>query len=333
MTHLPLSRPARRAWTLALLAALSGGLPALATAADAYPSKPIRLVVPFPPGGSTDLLARQIGEKLATAMGQPVVVDNKPGAGGTVGSDLVAKSPADGYTLLMGVTGSNAISATLYPKLPYDPVKDFAPVSIVVSAPLVLAVNASSPHKTVADVIAYAGKNPDRFSHGSPGAGTSMHLTGEMFAVATQTRLSHIPYKGSAPALQDLLGGQIDAMFGDLLVLQPLVKDGKLRALAVTSARRSPMLPEVPTLAESGLAGFEALSWQGIFAPAGTPPEVLQKLSAEIVKAVRGEDLKGFFAQRGFLIEARTPEDSKRFIEAEVPKWGRIVKLSGASAN
>jgi len=324
--------PGRRHCVMALLSTLAL-VSASAWGAEAgFPSKPIRLVVPFPPGGSTDLLARRIGEKLASALGQPVIVDNKPGAGGTLGSDFVAKSPADGYTLLFGVTGSNAIAASLYPKLPYDPAKDFAPVSLVVSAPLVLTVNATSRYKSVADVIAYAKQNPERFSHGSPGSGTSMHLTGEMFAHATETKLTHVPYKGSAPALNDLMGGQIDAMFGDLLVVAPLVKEGKLRALAVSSAQRNPMLPEVPTLAEAGLTGFEALSWQGIFAPAATPAPVLARLSTEVVKAVRSDELKDFFAQRGFVVEALSQQDSRRFIASEIPKWGRIVKLSGASA-
>lgn len=300
--------------------------------AQAWPGKPIRLVVPFVPGGSTDLLARRIGEKLSAALEQPVIVENRGGAGGTTGTDSVAKSPADGYTLLFGVTGTNAISATLYPKLPYDPVRDFAPITLVVSAPLVIVVNATSPLRDLGELAAFAKANPGKLTHGSPGNGTSMHLTGEMFALASGTRLVHVPYRGSAPAMQDLIGGQIDLMFGDLLVVSPMVSAGKLRALAVTSAQRHPMYPNVPTVAESGFAGFEALSWQGVFAPAGTPAPVVSRLSTELGRILTSPDLKEYFASRGFIVEARSPEATGRFVQDEVDKWGRIVKASGATA-
>jgi tripartite-type tricarboxylate transporter receptor subunit TctC len=304
--------------------------------AQAFPSKPLRMVVPFPPGGSTDLLARRIGEKLAAALGQPVVVDNRPGAGGATGSVEVARAAADGHTLLFGVTGTHAISPAINPKLGYDPKADFAALSIVVSAPLVLVVRAESPYKTLADLLGWARQNPERLTHGSPGNGTTMHLTGEMFALATATQLTHVPYKGSAPATQDLLGGQIEAMFSDLLVALPLIQGGKLRPLAVTSRQRHPLLPAVPTLAEAepkALADFEALSWQGLFAPAGTPAAVLERLNTEIVKAVRASDLKDFFAERGFVVEARSLEDSRRFVEGEVAKWTRIVKAVNPQVN
>jgi tripartite-type tricarboxylate transporter receptor subunit TctC len=262
-------------------------------------------------------------------MGQPVVVENKPGAGGTSGSDFVAKSAPDGYTLLMGVTGSNAIAASLYPKLPYDTLKDFAPVSVVVSAPLVLAVSAASPIKSVQDYLAAARAAP--MTHGTPGNGTSMHLTGEMFALATGVKLTHVPYRGSAPALNDLLGGTLQSMFGDFLVLLPQIKAGKVRPLAVTSLKRHPMLSDVPTLAESGVPGlekFEAASWQGMFAPAGTPREVVTKLNAELVKALESADIKEFFGSQGFIVGGSTPEQFKAYIEAEVPKWGRVIKAA-----
>lgn len=320
-----------------LLATIAGcmALAALAltpapAAAQAWPSKPVRIVVPFPPGGSTDLLARRIAGKLAAPLGQPVIVENKPGAGGTVGADHVAKSPADGHTLLVGVTGPNAIAATLYAKLPYDPAKDFDPVTLIVSAPLVVVSNANVPGATLADFIAHAKANPGKLTHGSPGNGTSMHLTGEMFALASGTKLNHVPYKGSAGPLQDLLGGQIDAMFGDVLVVLPHVKEGKLKAYAVTSKRRHPMLPEVPTMAESGFADFEALSWQGLFAPAGTPAPVLARLNEEVVKILQSPDMQEFFASRGFVVAGNTPAEAKRFVAAEIEKWGRIVKASGA---
>jgi tripartite-type tricarboxylate transporter receptor subunit TctC len=322
--------PRRRAWLGGTMAwAIAWPLVAGtgAALAQSFPARPLKLVVPFPPGGSTDLLARRIGEKLADAFGQPVVVENRPGAGGATGSVEVARAAADGHTLLFGVTGTHAISPAINPKLGYDPRADFAPVAIVVSAPLVLVVRADSPHKSAADLIAWAKRNPERLTHGSPGNGTTMHLTGEMFALATGTRLTHVPYKGSAPALQDLLGGQIEAMFGDLLVALPQVQAGKLRALAVSSRARHPLFAATPTFIEAGLADFEALSWQGLFAPAGTPPAALERLNAEVVRAVRAADLKDYFAERGFVVEARGAEESRRFVEAEVAKWSRIVQL------
>jgi tripartite-type tricarboxylate transporter receptor subunit TctC len=318
------------------LAGLAGAalLPAAALA-QSFPSRPIRLVVPFPPGGSTDLLARRLGEKLAVALGQPVVVDNRPGAGGTTGADAVAKSPPDGHTLLMGVTGSNAIAASLYPKMPYDTLRDFTPVSLLVSAPLVLAVNAGSPIKTVRDYVTAAKARPP-MTYGTPGNGTSMHLTGEMFDLATGAGLTHVPYKGSAPAMNDLLGGTLQSMFGDFLVLLPQVKAGKVTPIAVTSTRRHPLLPEVPTIAESGVPGlekFEAASWQGLFAPAGLPRDVLARLNAEVVKAMEAPDIKEFFGSQGFIVGGSTPEQFRSLVEAEVPKWGRVIKAANVKVD
>ncbi|WP_417682633.1 Bug family tripartite tricarboxylate transporter substrate binding protein [Roseibium sp.] len=314
---------------LVAAAGLASGLVAPALAADAYPDKPITLVVPFPPGGSTDLLARQIGEAISGPLGQPVVVENRGGAGGTVGANYVAKSDPDGYTLLMGVTGSNAISAALRNDLPYDPVTDFDPVSIVIAAPLALVVNADSDYTSVEDVIAYAKENPETFTHGTPGVGTSMHMTGELFGLETDTKLLHVPYKGSAQALQDLLGGQLDAMFGDILVTSEHVKTGRLRALGVTSTQRHYLLPDVPTIAEAGVPDFAAFSWQGVFAPAGTPKPVLDKLYAEINTALQSDKLQAFFKEKGFLVESKTPEDSKAFIASEVKKWKGVVDAAG----
>ena len=313
-------------------AALSA-LPAF-TRAQAFPSRPVRIVVPFPPGGSTDLLARRLGEKLAVSLGQPVVVENRPGAGGTTGSDAVAKAPADGHTLLLGVTGSNAIAASLYPRLPYDTLRDFTPVSMVVSAPLVLAVSSASRLRTVQDYVAASKADP--ITYGTPGNGTSMHLTGEMFNLATGARLMHVPYKGSAPALNDMLGGSLQSMFGDFLVLLPQIRAGKVTPIAVTSPRRHPMLPEVPTIAESGmpgLQGFEATSWQGLFAPAGLPRDVLARLNMEVVKALESPDIKEFFGSQGFLVGGSTPEQFRTLIEAEVPKWGRVIKAANVKVD
>lgn len=312
--------------TLALTAGL-GVLPAMA--ADGYPDKPITIVVPFPPGGSTDLLARKIGEAISGPLGQPVVVENRGGAGGTVGANYVTQSDPDGYTLLMGVTGSNAISAALRDDLPYDPVTDFDPVSIVISSPLALVVNADSDFQTVGDVLAYAADNPDTFTHGTPGVGTSMHMAGELFGLESGTTLVHVPYSGSAAALQDLLGGRIDAMFGDILVTSEYINSGRLRALGVTGTQEHYLLKGVPTIAESGVEGYSAVSWQGLFAPAGTPSEVLDALYQATSDALGSDDLQALFRERGFLVEGMPPAESKAFIASEVKKWTAVVDAAG----
>lgn len=312
--------------TLALTAGL-GVLPAMA--ADGYPDKPITIVVPFPPGGSTDLLARKIGEAISGPLGQPVVVENRGGAGGTVGANYVTQSDPDGYTLLMGVTGSNAISAALRDDLPYDPVTDFDPVSIVISSPLALVVNADSDFQTVGDVLAYAADNPDTFTHGTPGVGTSMHMAGELFGLESGTTLVHVPYSGSAAALQDLLGGRIDAMFGDILVTSEYINSGRLRALGVTGTQEHYLLEGVPTIAESGVEGYSAVSWQGLFAPAGTPSEVLDALYQATSDALGSDDLQALFRERGFLVEGMPPAESKAFIASEVKKWTAVVEAAG----
>lgn len=303
--------------------------PSTSLAETDFPQKPITIVVPFGAGGSTDLLARKIGESVSATLGQPVVVENRGGAGGTVGANYVVNSDADGYTLLMGVTGSNAISAALRDDLPYSPTEDFDPVSIVVSSPLALVVRADSEYNTVQDVIDYAAANPEGFAHGTPGVGTSMHMTGELFGLESNTKLLHIPYKGSAAALQDLLGGQLDAMFGDILVTSEYIKSGALRPLAVTGTQEHFLLEGVPTISEAGLDGFAAFSWQGVFAPAGTDPEILAKLFDAVSTALESEDLKEVFAQRGFLVEGMDPAASKAFIADEVEKWTKVVDAAG----
>ncbi|MDP9898498.1 tripartite tricarboxylate transporter substrate binding protein [Variovorax ginsengisoli] len=330
MTSTPLLQRSRRlALGGAMALAATALLPSLATA-QSFPTKPIHIVVPFPPGGSTDLLARRIGEKLAAAWGQPVVVDNRAGAGGTLGADYVAKSAPDGYTLLMGVTGSNAIANALYPKLPYDVVKDFAPVSLVVSSPLVLVRNLNFAPKTVQEVVAAAKARPGSISYGSPGNGTSMHLTGEMFKLSAKVSMLHIPYRGSAGALSDLMGGQIDTMFGDFLVVWPQLEAGKLQPIAVTSKTRHKMLPNVPTIAESGYPGFEALSWQGLFAPAATPPAIVEQLNREVNKALASADIQEYFGSRGFTLGGSSASEFKAFVKVEADKWAKIVQASGA---
>ena len=282
------------------------------------------------PGGSTDLLARRIGEKLAVSLHQPVIVDNRGGAGGTIGSDFVAKSAPDGYTLLMGVTGTNAISAALYPNLPYDMLKDFVPVSLVVTAPLVLVRNPAFPAPSLKALVAELKAHPASVSYGSAGNGTSMHLTGEMFKLAANVHMVHIPYRGSAGAMQDLMAGQLQVMFGDFLVVYPQIQSGKLAAIAVTSKQRSALLPEVPTIAESGYPGFEALSWQGVFAPAGTPQPIVDELNREINKALAAADMQEYFNARGFTLGGSSPAAFRAYVQAEAAKWAKIVKASGA---
>jgi tripartite-type tricarboxylate transporter receptor subunit TctC len=319
--------------------ALGAGLIGLALAisgpaqAQSWPSQNIRLVVPFPPGGSTDVLARRLAEGLRERLGQTVIVENRGGAGGTIGSEFVAKSAPDGYTLLMGVTGSHGVAPSLYPNLGYQPLRDFAPISLLVSAPLVLVVNPEVPAKTLQDFIALAKKEPDTLTYGTPGNGTSMHLTGVTFDLQAGTKLIHVPYKGSAGALTDLLSGQIKSMFGDLLVVLPQIRAGKINALAVTSKDRNPLLPDVPTMAEAGLPGFEVLSWQGLFAPAGTPPAVVERLSKEVRAVMESKDVKDFFAAQGFLVGASTPAEFTAFVGSEVKRWGEIVKAGNVKPN
>jgi tripartite-type tricarboxylate transporter receptor subunit TctC len=319
--------------------ALGAGLIGLALAisgpaqAQSWPSQNIRLVVPFPPGGSTDVLARRLAEGLRERLGQTVIVENRGGAGGTIGSEFVAKSAPDGYTLLMGVTGSHGVAPSLYPNLGYQPLRDFAPISLLVSAPLVLVVNPEVPAKTLQDFIALAKKEPDTLTYGTPGNGTSMHLTGVTFDLQAGTKLIHVPYKGSAGALTDLLSGQIKSMFGDLLVVLPQIRAGKINALAVTSKDRNPLLPDVPTMAEAGLPGFEVLSWQGLFTPAGTPPAVVERLSKEVRAVMESKDVKDFFAAQGFLVGATTPAEFTAFVGSEVKRWGEIVKAGNVKPN
>jgi tripartite-type tricarboxylate transporter receptor subunit TctC len=314
-----ITRRALGAGTLALLAAPAS--------AQNFPTRPIRIVVPFPPGGSTDLLARRVAERLTVALGQTVLVENRPGAGGTTGADLVAKSAPDGHTLLTGVTGSNAIAASLFPNLPYDPVRDFAPVARLVSAPLILVVNAQNPARDLAGYIAAARANEaSPITYATPGNGTSMHLAGELFAQTARVRLTHVPYRGSAQAMTDLMSGQVQSAFADFLVSLPHVQSGALRPIAVTSRERHPLLPNVPTVAEAGLPGFEATSWQGLFAPAGTPAAVIARLHAEVAAALAAPEIRAPFAQQGFIVDAGDPAEFAAFIRAEVSKWREVVR-------
>ena len=322
----------RRTLLASLAVAAAGALP-LGALAQNFPTKPITIIVPFSAGGTTDILARIVGQGLTTELGQSVVVDNKPGAGGKIGGSLAAKAAADGYTLFMGTVGTHAINQSLYKKMPFDPVKDFAPLSRVATVPNLLVAHPSQPFKTVKEMIAYAKANPGKITFGSPGSGASPHVSGELFKSMTGTDLLHIPYKGSAPAMTDLLGGQTSVMFDNMPSAIQHVRSGKLRPIAVTTAKRSPELPDVPTIAEAGVPGYEATSWFGMFAPAGTPKPVLDKLHAALIKVLNQADVKKKIAEQGGDVVAETPEQFAAFIQAESVKWGKVVKESGATAD
>jgi tripartite-type tricarboxylate transporter receptor subunit TctC len=302
-------------------------------AAQAWPAKPIKYVVPFAAGGTTDILARTISEKLSVALGQPVVVENKPGAGGGLGAAEVAKAAPDGYTIMGGTISTHAINATLYKSLPYDPVRDFAAITLIARVPNMLVINNDIPAKDVAELIALMKANPGKWSFASSGNGTSQHLSGELFKGMAGVDMQHIPYKGSPPALTDVMGGQVSMTFDNITTAWPLAKGGKLRALAVTTAKRSPVSPEVPTLAESGLPGYEIGSWQGVFAPAGTPPEIVKRLNAEIVKIINSPDVQKKLLELGAEPVANSPEEFTALVKTEVVKWGDVVKKSGAKVD
>jgi tripartite-type tricarboxylate transporter receptor subunit TctC len=302
-------------------------------AAQAYPSKPVRLVVPFPPGGSLDFAGRLIAQKLTEAWGQSVVVENKPGAGGNIGADLVAKSPADGYTILLGALSTHAVNPSLYATMPYDAVKDFAPITLIAVTPNVLVVNASSPVQNVKEFVAYTKANPGKLSFGSGSNGSAGHLAGELYKVETGTDAVHIPFKGGAPATQALLAGDTQFMFDNLANAMAQVKGGKLRALAVTTAKRSSLAPELPTMAEAGLPGFDISTWYGLFAPAGTPPAIVARWNADVTKILTAPDVRARFIADGAEPAPNTPEQFAQFIAAELAKYARIVKASGAKVD
>ena len=303
------------------------------TMAQTFPSKPMTIVVPFSAGGTTDILARIVGQALSNELGQSVVVDNRAGAGGNIGAAVAAKAPADGHTLFMGTVGTHAINASLYKKLPFDPIKDFAPLSRVANVPNVLVSHPSQPYKTVSELIAYAKSHPGKVNYASSGSGSSIHLSGELFEAMTKTGMVHIPYKGSAPAVNDLLANQVDIMFDNLPSAIAHVRAGKLRAIAVTTAKRSEQLPQVPTIAESGVPGYEATSWFGLFAPAGTPVAVVAKLNAAIVKVLGQPEVKRKITEQGGDPSPEKPEQFAAFIQAESLKWGKVVRDSGASVD
>ncbi len=302
---------------------------ALAAGAQGFPNKPIRLVVTFPAAGAPDILARLFADK--AQLGQPVVVDNVPGAGGNIGADKVAKAPADGHTLVMGTVGTHSINGALYAKMPYDMVKDFAPVAHIASAPNLLVVTNDLPVKNVAELITYMKANPDKLSYGSPGIGTSVHVSGELFKSLTGTQMQHVPYKGRQFAIPDLVGGQIQVMFDNMPSALPMAKDGKIRALAQTTTKRSAAAPDIPTVAET-VPGFEATTWFAVFAPAGTPRDVVMRINAELQRVFKLPEVADKLKTIGLEPWISTPEELARYQAAEIVKWAKVVKDSGAKA-
>lgn len=322
--------PGQKFLALFLVTAASIASIPSAVLAQAYPDKPIRLVVPFPPGGPTDIVARPLAQLLSDSLKQSVVIDNKGGAGGSIGADNVAKSPPDGYSLLMGTVGTNAINGSLYQKLSYDQVKDFTPIALVASAPVAIVVNSSEQVKSLQDLVRMAKARPNFIQFGSAGNGTPGHLTGAMFESATQIKLQHIPYKGSAPAVTDLVGNHIPAMFDPIQSVIAHINNGRVRALAVTSNQRSPVLPDVPTVAELGYPQFESTAWWAVFAPAKLPDSVAQKLRAEVQKAVSSAAFKEKLGNLGVVPNQNFKESLADFQQREIAKWSKAVKDSGA---
>ena len=321
----------RRA-ALSLAATLALLTPHAAAAADAYPARPIRFVVAFPPGGGTDIIARSIAQKLSRRLAQQVVVDNRPGAGGNIGTDIVAKSAPDGYTMLMGSAGPLAINASLFASMPFDPVRDLAPVTLAASTPNVLVVHPSLRAATVKELIALARTRPGEINFASSGHGTPAHLAGELFNSMAGVKMVHVPYKGAAPALADLLGGQVQLMFSTMPPALPHVKDGKLRALAVTSLKRSRATPDLPTVDEAALPGFEANTWHGVVLPAGTPAIIITRLNREIVAILHLHEIVERLASQGAEPVGSTPEEFAAYIKSETVKWAKVVRVSGAKA-
>ena len=318
------------------IAAATVGLSLLcahAVPAQQFPAKPIRIVVPFAPGGPTDIVGRIVGQRLTESFGQTVVVDNRAGAGGVVGADLAAKAPGDGYTLLLCSTSAMAINPSLMAKMPYDSVRDFAPISLIVTIPYLLLVSAASPIQSTQELIALAQSKPGQMTYGSAGTGSTSHLAGELFKSMAKIDIVHVPYKGSAPASTDLIGGQLQFIFDAVAVALPLVRGGKLRALGISTPRRSQLVPDIPTMAEGGVPGYEVTTWHGICAPAATPRPIVTTLNHAIVKGLTQPETRQRLAGIGAEVVASSPEEFGRFIKSELQKWSRLIKESGASAH
>ncbi len=317
-----------------MLTCLFAAITAFATSgialADTWPSKPIRIIVPYPPGGTSDILARALGPGIQAALGQPVVVENKPGATGNLGADYVAKSPADGYVFLLADIGSLAISPSVFPDLTFDPVKDFAPVAMVAYSPHLLVVNPSVPVKDARELIALAKAKPDSLNFAVSGMGGANHLAGIDFTMRAGMKWTYIPYKGGSQAIADVMGGQAQVLFNGMLATYPFVKDGKLKVVAISSAKRFTAAPDIPTVAESGIPGFETGSWQGIVGPAGTPPDVVNKLHDTVMKILATAEMKDRLDKAGAEVRAQTPAQFGDFIRSEKARWAKVVKDSGA---
>lgn len=327
-----LTAPSRRRHWLALAAGLVCAAALPLHAQTAWPNKPVKLVVGYAAGGATDVMARIVAVKLGEHLGQPVVVDNRAGANSNVGAELVAKAPADGYTLYV-FTIANTINASLYSKLGYDPQKDFEPIGMIAKIPNILVVNNALPIKSVADYVRFAKESKDGITFASSGSGSSIHLSGEMFKMQTKLNMLHVPYKGSAPAVTDLLGGQVQSMFDNTPSALPHVQGGRLRAIAITSAQRSPLLPDVPTVAESGFPGFDVQSWFALAAPVGTPKPVIERLNADLNKVLNAPEVRQRFQELAATPAPGTPEQMRSFATAEVQRWRDVVKASGAKAD
>ncbi|MGE5093513.1 MAG: Bug family tripartite tricarboxylate transporter substrate binding protein [Betaproteobacteria bacterium] len=310
-------------------AAIAGAAAVPATAQDAYPAKPIRLIVPFPPAGGTDTLSRAISQSITANTRWTFVVENKPGAGGNIGLDALAKSSPDGYTIAMGQTANLAVNPALYGSMPFDPLKDFAPIALLSSQPLILVVDAKSPYKSLAELVAAAKENPGRINMASAGNGTIGHIGGELFQRRAGIKLTHVPYKGAGPAVTDMMGGNVDCFFGNSQSVGGLVTGGRLRPLAATSPKRIPNFPNVPTVAELGYPGFEAATWSGLLAPAGTPAAIVSKLNAEANKALGSNEMKQKLAEDGSTPMGGTPQQFAEFIRSEHAKWGAAVRDAG----
>ena len=303
---------------------------AMGAQAQTYPTKPVRLIVPFPPGGGTDLISRAIAPKLSEAWGQQIVVDNRPGSGGTIGMAIAAKTPPDGYTAVMGQLANLSAAPSMYKNLPYDPVRDFAPVTQVVSTPLVLVSHPSLPAKNVKELVALARAKPDALTYGSPGNGTLGHLAAEMFKTMTGTKMLHIPYKGASLAITELMGGQITTYFSSIPPAVSLIKAGRLKALGVTSLKRATALPDIPSIAEGGVPGYDAVNWYGLAYPAGTPQAIVAKMHEDTVKILRLPEVRDRFSSEAGEVVGNTPEQFAAFIKTEAVKWGKVIRDSGA---
>jgi tripartite-type tricarboxylate transporter receptor subunit TctC len=317
----------------ALLAANASAQLKKVTAPAAYPDKPIRFIVPFTPAGTADIFARAVGQKLGERWNQQIVIDNRAGSAGIIGSEIAAKAPADGHTLMMGITANIAINPALYAKLPYDPSRDFAPVTLIAKAPYLTVVTPALPVTSVQDFIAYSKSRPGQVNYASTGSGSAGHLTAELFASMAGVNLVHIPYKTSAAHVVDMISGQVQLMFSGIVSAQPHIQSGKLRAIGITGAKRSPLMPKLPTVSESGVRGFEVVGWYGVFVPAGTPHSIVAKLNAEVVQILKLPDVGERLASEGAELSGNTPEEFAAYIKVEQAKWAKVVKMSGARAH